>query len=129
VEETPKAISGKTASILYEIFALVVILALLARGAKCEEKKHCRLYRFSQAFLVATTAADCISSRGLREMNPILGQNTGHRAAAMAASGAGILLLSHGLRRSHPGLAESINLVAGGAHTPAALWNWRQHVR
>lgn len=109
-----------------------LLLAALLCATACgqEMPKHSRLYRWSVAVLAASTVADCASSMGGYELNPVLGRGRfGGRQMALAGGITGGLMLTQWLVvRRNPQAerpAAVANFAAAGLHGWVAQRNWR----
>jgi hypothetical protein len=76
---------------------LILLVLLTCLCAQAQERK---LWKWSVVAVVASTAADCHSSFGMRELNPILrgpGGRFGVQSAVLKAGATGVLLLGQKL--------------------------------
>jgi hypothetical protein len=102
---------------------LALSLPLCAQEAKS--------LRLSQATLMASTVLDVYSSRGLREVNPILGRGdfrmSNQGAKAIGITGALILAESLIVRKFPPSrkVFKYVNFGGSAAHGAAAVHNFR----
>ena len=78
---------------------LVLLVLVFALSSQAEERGG-KLWKWSVVALAASTAADCHSSYGMRELNPLLG-GSGHRfeagSVALKAGAIGALVLGQKL--------------------------------
>ena len=109
------------------------VLALLAVGtlaANAQERPK-RNWNISVAFLVGAQAMDAVSSRGLVELNPVLGRGQfGTRQVAVKSGIASAMILTELLFvRRHPETRRSwtwVNYGTGIALSSFAVSNWSQ---
>jgi len=116
---------------------LSLFLLLFAAQASAESR-WTKPLRWSWAALSAATVADCASSYGHPEANPLLAGRDGRFGVkAVAIKGAvigGVIGIQYLLHRRHPKSDKAftiVNFAAAGVTTGAAVRNWRMenHVR
>jgi hypothetical protein len=77
---------------------LILLVLLTALCSQAEERT--KLWKWSVAAVAASTVADCHSSFGMRELNPLLrgpGSRFGVQSALLKAGAVGVLLLGQKL--------------------------------
>lgn len=118
-------------------FALAVLLLALTASAQDffkiqEQPKPSHQWAYSAAFLASAEVADAMSSRGLYELNPILGNGQfGARQASIKGIVSGGLILSEWLiLRHHPQYRktfERVNWIGGSVTYGVAARNLATH--
>jgi hypothetical protein len=82
----------------------------------------------SQSFLASSQVADAISSRGLEELNPVLGRGPfGTRQETIKGVAVAAVLLTEWSLRKHPQLIRGftwMNYAVGGMTWGVAAHNW-----
>ena len=76
----------------------LILLVLLT--SLCSQAQERKLWKWSVAAVAASTVADCHSSFGMRELNPMLrgpGSRFGVQSALLKAGAVGVLLLGQKL--------------------------------
>ncbi|MGA2741734.1 MAG: hypothetical protein ABSG65_30390 [Bryobacteraceae bacterium] len=106
----------------------ILIAALAAGGSHAQAASWRRILRFTQAALVASTAADVASSYGQRELDPVLGRGRyGMRQASLEFGITGAMLTAEAiLVHRRPSLVKRlaiVNIVRVGAFTGLAAYN------
>ena len=77
-----------------------LILLVLLTSLCSQAQERTKLWKWSVAAVAASTAADCHSSFGMRELNPLLrgpGSRFGVQSALLKAGAVGVLLLGQKL--------------------------------
>jgi hypothetical protein len=105
-----------------------ILIAAFAAGSHAQAASWHRLWRVTQAAMLASTTADVASSYGKRELDPVLGRGRyGIRQASLEFGITGAVLAIQEISVHHkPFLAKRlaiVNLVRTGAYTGLAVHN------
>jgi len=107
-----------------------ILIAILVTASHAQAASWHRVWRVTQAALVASTAADVVSSYGKSELDPVLGRGRyGMRQASLEFGITGAMIAVQEIAVHHkPFLAKRmaiVNLVRGGLFTGLAVHNER----
>lgn len=105
-----------------------ILIAVLAAASHAQAASWHRLWRVTQAAMLASTTADVASSYGRRELDPVLGRGRyGIRQTSLEFGITGIVLAVQEIAvHRKPILAKRlaiVNLVRTGAYTGLAVHN------